>query len=238
MLNDDIEGNFRRNLLVYCTVILAGNFLQLPVEKLMQKLLGIEPGQLDPVRVFVVQLLVFLYLSHRHYFSKAGRASWANIKAKQNELLREKVRIVATNLVEYSNREQGPWSNDIKQPRHGVLEDFIIQRSINGQASLGPEYKYVTMELVGHLNDWTLIINTKVDARKDPTVPWSAGDPEVFSMGQVHFEYPEFMRNSTSSAALRKAVTMSGEATEIVVLGLVTSATAALFVWKFIQLVL
>lgn len=79
--SDDSAPVFRRNLVVYCSIILFGVILEIPAATIIERLLGLGVGQVSPVRVWLVQVLIFLYLSHRYYFSKHSTLAFREFKA-------------------------------------------------------------------------------------------------------------------------------------------------------------
>ena len=79
---EDTEDKFRRNLLAFCALVIAGVYLQIPLPTVIEQLLGTPVSNALPERLLVVQSVVFAYLTHRYYFASSREGAVDQI-AKQ-----------------------------------------------------------------------------------------------------------------------------------------------------------
>lgn len=69
---DDEDSKIRRNLIVFCTLIIVTNWLRLPISDLVQILINTKNAtgiRLSDVRVWVLLLVIHLYLGLRYKWS-------------------------------------------------------------------------------------------------------------------------------------------------------------------------
>jgi hypothetical protein len=234
--SNDVEVHFRRNLLVYCSVVLIGNFLQIPIENVLKKLLDIEPGTLDQHRIYLVQLILLSYLMHRHFFSASGRLLFSNLSAKSNELLRTRVRAYLAKLVAKCNAEQKPWPDGVQTTQESLLMDEQIKRSTQSTEPLHSGYKNFTLTIPNLHDDWTTNADVTVDTRATPTAPWKPGDPGPVNIGHAQIALPQPLRLPYRIASWLETVFLSSESTEYLSLLALTATTFGLYVYKGLQL--
>lgn len=102
---DDSVPNFRRNLLVFCSLVLVGWFLGVPVSAIVQKIVGVDFDPITPWKLVLVQALAFFYFAHRYYTSPVGSKVFSKLHSEYRGLVDSQTYALA-NLVTKS-REQG-----------------------------------------------------------------------------------------------------------------------------------
>lgn len=235
VLNEDVEANFRRNLLVYCTVILVGNFLHLPLENLAKRLLDIEATQLNPIRIFAVQCFVLAYLIHRHYFSKSGRLILTDLKDRQKKVQDGLVKRFAERLMSRSNQVKQPWPETVIDSQQKLFSTYQKNSSVKHPS---PEQRYDNFQLsfATNVHDWIVVANVYVDARCDPKVPLTNEDAPPLNIGQTNIVLPSRLRLPIRVWSWIEAIFFSNEATEHVFLFLLTFATVIALIGKYFQI--
>lgn len=85
------DEKVRRNLVVFCGVVLVANYLDVSFTKIATKFLNLEDATLDPLRVLSLTLVILVYLAIRYRFSEEGLKYSETLKAEWNQLCLERI---------------------------------------------------------------------------------------------------------------------------------------------------
>lgn len=163
--SDDSAPVFRRNLVVYCSVIVFGAILQIPAATIIERLIGLDVGQVSPVSVWWVQVLIFLYLSHRYYFSKQSTLAIREFKITASTTLHS-WKINDANLI-----------LDRTKPKHtkfpkgfNISREDVFKRLNDSQDGLfNDENSELRLDNPSFLGDWrfeiTPVLKTEIGVR-------------------------------------------------------------------------
>lgn len=121
---EDKANKFRSNLLVYCTLVVVGVYLSIPLPTVLEKVLGVAVAEVSPVKLLVVQCVVFAYLAHRYYFASTTVGAVQQIKEQINTAALSKRYAFILREVKISNSLGGPTGSAFSHHHNDVVSYF------------------------------------------------------------------------------------------------------------------
>lgn len=120
-IGNDGPESFRRNLVVYCVLVLSGTLLNIPLAAVIEKMLGIGVGKVSIANLQIIQATVFVYLVHRYYFYGNRPVPWKAISGKRDSLSLAHFSEYVVSQVERANASPENWPSSIHPSKSELL---------------------------------------------------------------------------------------------------------------------
>jgi hypothetical protein len=120
---DDSVPNFRRNLLVFCSLVLVGWFLGVPVSAIVQKIVGVDFDPITPWKLVLVQALAFFYFAHRYYTSPVGSKVFSTLLSEYRGLVDSQTYALANLVTKSREKSEKVWHAWLSKSEQEVVDE-------------------------------------------------------------------------------------------------------------------
>lgn len=151
---EDSEDKFRRNLLVFCALVIVGVYLEIPLSKVLEQVLGIPLTDALPERLLVVQCAVFAYLVHRYYFANPDEGAVSKITTEINALALSKRYSFVAKEVEKSNSLGGPTGSMYSLTHSDVVSHLNTNRQLEDMGPISHFELITKLEPPNQVSTW------------------------------------------------------------------------------------
>jgi hypothetical protein len=228
MDGEDSVPNFRRNLLVFCSLVLTGWLLGVPVSAIVQKIVGVDFEPIAAWRLATVQTLAFLYFAHRYYTSPLGRHVFRDFQSEYVGDRNSRSYSLVFETLKDIHEEQVTWPKFLVKSKFQVIDEVNALRA--GLALIPLDSERFSVEFGspdGKEGDWTSF-NARIRV-------WSShqrfGNPDSVTSD---IKIPFLVSLKIRAQSFGAVFAMSGFLTEQIIPLFLTAGTFLLLVFRWV----
>lgn len=225
---EDSVPNFRRNLLVFCSLVLAGWILGIPVSAIVQKFVGVDFEPIAAWRLATVQTLAFLYFAHRYYTSPPGRHVFRDFQTAYVGDRNSRAFSLVFETLKDIHEDQLTWPNFLVKSKFQVIDEVNALRA--GLALVPLDSERFSVEFgspdrkEGDWTSFTVRIRVWISHQR-------FGNPDTVTSD---IRLPFFVRLKTRAQSFGAIFAMSGFLTEQFIPLALTAGTFLFLVFRWV----